>query len=247
MIRLEFPKVNLDNFPEREKVYALKKQLDFFMDNLQIVLDSIEDDASNGTVVVDKSEDSGGGTVTETDPVFTASPAYGITAGDITFWDGKSNFSGDYNDLTNKPTIPPRSVWYGTSTTSASTAEKTVTCSGFTSANRVAGTIVFVMIGHTNTASVADLKLNINSTGARSIKYMENGAIVNLPSAGFLQTAMVYPFYFDGDYWICMSNGYTETDPSVPTVSSSDNGKVMRVVNGAWDAVLLPSASGVSF
>lgn len=61
MIRLEFPKVNLDNFPEKEKVYALKKQLDFFMDNLQIVLDSIEDDASNGTTVIQESEDSGGG------------------------------------------------------------------------------------------------------------------------------------------------------------------------------------------
>jgi hypothetical protein len=43
---------------------------------------------------------------TETDPIFTASPAYGITANDITNWNGKSNFSGSYNDLTNKPTIP---------------------------------------------------------------------------------------------------------------------------------------------
>lgn len=43
---------------------------------------------------------------TETDPVFTASPAHGITANDITNWNGKSDFSGSYNDLTNKPTIP---------------------------------------------------------------------------------------------------------------------------------------------
>lgn len=33
----------------------------------------------------------------------------------------------------------------------------------------------------------------------------------------------------------------------LPTVSSSDNGKVLRVVSGAWSAVELPSASGVSF
>lgn len=33
----------------------------------------------------------------------------------------------------------------------------------------------------------------------------------------------------------------------LPTVSASDNGKVLRVVNGAWSAVALPSASGVSF
>lgn len=47
----------------------------------------------------------GGGGV-ETDPVFTASPAFGITNQDITDWNNKSTFSGDYNDLINKPTIP---------------------------------------------------------------------------------------------------------------------------------------------
>lgn len=34
---------------------------------------------------------------------------------------------------------------------------------------------------------------------------------------------------------------------SLPAVTSSDNGKVLRVVNGAWVAVNLPSASGNSF
>lgn len=43
---------------------------------------------------------------TETDPVFTASAAHGITSSDISNWNGKSDFSGSYNDLTNKPTIP---------------------------------------------------------------------------------------------------------------------------------------------
>lgn len=43
---------------------------------------------------------------TETDPVFSASPAAGITDADISSWDAKSDFSGSYNDLTDKPTIP---------------------------------------------------------------------------------------------------------------------------------------------
>lgn len=43
---------------------------------------------------------------TETDPVFKASAAAGITSANITNWNNKSNFSGNYNDLTNKPTIP---------------------------------------------------------------------------------------------------------------------------------------------
>ena len=50
----------------------------------------------------------GGGVSEETDPVFTASPAHGISAQDITNWDNKSDFSGSYNDLTNKPSIPSK-------------------------------------------------------------------------------------------------------------------------------------------
>lgn len=44
--------------------------------------------------------------IMETDPVFSASAASGITSSDISNWNNKSNFSGDYNDLTNKPAIP---------------------------------------------------------------------------------------------------------------------------------------------
>ena len=39
----------------------------------------------------------------ETDPVFTASAAHGITSNDITNWNNKSDFSGSYNDLTDLP------------------------------------------------------------------------------------------------------------------------------------------------
>lgn len=43
---------------------------------------------------------------TETDPIFVASAAHGISSSDISNWNGKSDFSGSYNDLTDKPTIP---------------------------------------------------------------------------------------------------------------------------------------------
>ena len=54
---------------------------------------------------------------TETDPVFTASAAHGITSTDITNWNNKSDFSGDYDDLTDKPEIDDV-YWctYGTTT-----------------------------------------------------------------------------------------------------------------------------------
>ena len=34
---------------------------------------------------------------------------------------------------------------------------------------------------------------------------------------------------------------------STPTVTASDNGKILRVVNGEWTAVELQSATGVNF
>ena len=43
---------------------------------------------------------------TETDPVFEASAAANITSENINTWNNKSDFSGSYNDLTDKPTIP---------------------------------------------------------------------------------------------------------------------------------------------
>lgn len=33
----------------------------------------------------------------------------------------------------------------------------------------------------------------------------------------------------------------------LPSVSSSDNGKILQVVSGVWSVAQLPSASGVSF
>lgn len=58
------------------------------------------------TKVSDLANDSGFITgYTETDPVFSASAAHGITSSDISAWNGKSDFSGDYNDLSNKPSL----------------------------------------------------------------------------------------------------------------------------------------------
>lgn len=69
--------------------------------------DFIKNKPTIPTKTSDLSNDSGYITgYTETDPVFVASPAHGITANDITNWNGKSDFSGSYTDLTDKPTIP---------------------------------------------------------------------------------------------------------------------------------------------
>ena len=73
------------------------------------------------TKVSDLTNDSGFiSSYTETDPVFTASAAHGISSTDISNWNGKSDFSGSYNDLTDKPTIPDDTKVTQTATASSS-------------------------------------------------------------------------------------------------------------------------------
>ena len=52
-----------------------------------------------------------------------------------------------------------------------------------------------------------------------------------------------------GDSTVTSVNGRTGaiTVHEVPTVTASDNGKFLRVVNGAWTAVAIPDANGGSF
>ncbi len=58
----------------------------------------------NGTDIL--APEGGSSISEETDPVYSASPAASITTEKITAWDAKSDFSGSYNDLSDKPTIP---------------------------------------------------------------------------------------------------------------------------------------------
>jgi hypothetical protein len=48
--------------------------------------------------------------------------------------------------------------------------------------------------------------MNVNGTGAKHIKYINNGTLGNLPSAGYLKANTEYPFYYDGANWVCLFN-----------------------------------------
>ena len=92
---------------------------------------------------------------TEAEPAFNASAAKNITSSDITNWNGKSDFSGSYNDLTDKPTIPDVSDYY----TSAQTDQKIATASG--------NTITAIEGKHyATTATTADLQQQVNGKQA---------------------------------------------------------------------------------
>ena len=140
---------------------------------------------STPTKVSELTNDSGFLT-SESDPVFTASSAYGISSSDITAWNNKSDFSGSYNDLTDKPTIPVKNIWYATCSTGASTTAKTATSStaDFTLST---GNMVRVLFTNTNTATsptisidgstAKNIRIRSGSTGAMTYMWRDNEVV----------------------------------------------------------------------
>lgn len=101
----------------------------------------------------------------------------------------------DIKDLISGYTDTPVMSWYGTSSTTASTAEKVVTCANF---NLVAGAVIGVLFSTANTAATPTL--NVNSTGAKSI-YV--GSSVPSSTTNVLKwsaNTLIY-FLYDGAYF----------------------------------------------
>ena len=100
--------------------------------------------------------------------------------------------------------IPP---CYAVCSTAAGTAAKTVSIPGITLKTGVEITVRF---SATNTA--ANPTLNLNSTGAKAIRY-RNTAI----SAGYLAANRTYRFVYDGTYWQLV--GDVDTTPAAATAA----------------------------
>ena len=111
-------------------------------------------------------------------------------------------------------------IQYGTCATAAGTAVKAVTCTSFTSNYLTEGSVIAVKFSATNTAAVGSLKLNVNSTGDKPIKYIYNGSLSDIPSAGYLKANQIYLFYYDGTNWVVLLNYNTNT---VFTLTVTDN------------------------
>ena len=91
---------------------------------------------------------------------------------------------------------------YGTCSTAAATAAKTVTVTGF---NLVTGARVTIKFTVTNTA--ANPTLNVNGTGAKAIKY--RGSAIN---TGYLAANRVYEFVYDGTDYLFMGDINTDSN-----------------------------------
>ena len=169
-----------------------------------------------------------------------------VTDTEKTTWNNKSNFSGSYNDLTDKPTIPSAGIpgggnagqvlkkvsatdydvtWSNQSetlpsaycTTAGSTAAKKANCSLYvTQANQY----LQVLIGSANTYQGA-LTLNINSAGAKPI-YI-NGTASS--SSNYTLPNGTYFVFYDG------TNYYFRTDGKLTMPNAAFSGSYTELAD----------------
>ena len=107
-------------------------------------------------------------------------------------------------------------IHFGTCSTAAATAAKTVSLTSF---SLVSGAMVFVKFTVSNTANSPTL--NVNSTGAKSIMY--RGSAI---SASFLRANGVYAFIYDGTNWNFVGDLNVDTNTTYSAATSSDLGLV---------------------
>lgn len=158
--------------------------------------DDLSDKPSIPSKTSDLTNDSGFITgYTETDPVFTASAAHGISSSDITNWNAKAVGNGR--------------VFYGTCSTSASTGAKVVTCASYDALTD--GDILAVNFANVNT-HLNYLTLNVNGTGARSIMQLYNGSFEEIRYVDYLRGTCLFVYYkmsASNGYWVLQN---TDTD-----------------------------------
>ena len=124
-------------------------------------------------------------------------------------------------------------VYYGTCDTAAKTVAKVVDCDDFTEDVLVAGVTVLVLFSATNSGAVASLTLNVNDTGAKPIKYISNGALGNLVSAGYLKANVAYPFMYDGANWVVFLNYNTTYSAMSEAEAEAGTATSNRLINAA--------------
>ena len=130
-------------------------------------------------------------------------------------------------------------------------AAKTVNCSTYDSLQD--GDVLFVNFTNVNTGAVANLTLNVNNKGARSIKYLNNASDpADIPAIGYIRAATYMFRYKAGttastSYWIIdiqyNSNTWTAlstTDAGYVAKAPNDTTKFLR---GDVSWATLPSAS----
>lgn len=132
--------------------------------------------------------------------------------------------------------IVAKKPFYGTCSTAASTTAKVVACADFTADDLTAGAMIVVKNTTANTGAVGSLTMNVNSTGAKSIKKVYNAALNNLTVAGEFG-AYAMTFIYDGTNWVLQNadynNTYTVTDTKVWQSVNADNSNKAILLKGS--------------
>jgi hypothetical protein len=140
-------------------------------------------------------------------------------------------------------------MYFGTCSTSSSTAAKTVPCTGFT---LVKGAAIFVKFTDTNTAS--SITLNVNGTGAATITTFSSAL-----TTYYWEPDQTLLFIYDGTYWVSPTlpaasttyYGITMLSTSV-TSTSTDMAATPSAVKAAydrnsWDSISLTNALAIAY
>ena len=72
-----------------------------------------------------------------------------------------------------------------------------------------------IVFSNTNSGAVASLTLNVNGTGAKPIKYINNSSLDNLSAVGQLIAGKPIMFVYDGTNWIATGINYNNTYSSM--------------------------------
>lgn len=108
----------------------------------------------------------------------------------------KVNVAGTTYDIVDNTALHSPNTWYGTSSTTASTAAKVVTCSGYALST---GAIIGVLFSTANTAATPTL--NVNSTGAKTIYIGGNTALNDTTNVLKWSANTTVYFMYDGTYY----------------------------------------------
>lgn len=167
-----------------------------------------------------------------------AAMGYTKNAGTVTgiTMNGESQGAAGVVDLGNVVTGNAK-IFYGTCATDAATVTKAVICKAFTAEDLVKGALVFVTFDKTNSGAVANLRLDVNSTGAKPIKKSYNNTdLSNLSFAGELKSNVTYLFTYDGTNWVCMTvdyNSNTTYSAMTQTEINAGSGTTGRIITPA--------------
>lgn len=146
-----------------------------------------------------------------------------------------------------------QSSWYAICDTAGATVNKVATISPATTSFTLReGTTAIIKFVNTNSGAIGSLKLNVNNTGAKPIKYIYNGGLANIPSAGYLKGGQSYQFYYDGTNWVVQMIYNTNTNTVGVyggTVTAGTNGirgytLIMRDTENTWVSITTDAGAG---